>query len=522
MKKLLILLSFLIMAFGIALNADAALVDLYLDAAPNAYGSADWPAFRDAAYGSIYNGTFVSQAHSFNPANAGTLKYEAEDYLVYNFADFGKRLHAFYYIPGQTLASLDGRLQTSILYEDAGVWHDAYAEAGWETWVAPSSSVDYDGNNDGAIDGVMGSIGNAFWGASGYYFNTPEAREALAADLQYVRDHIGDTRFLVRLDGDISELRAVHIAPVPIPSAVILLGSGLLGLVGLRKKLGSVVLWLILFTTVCTSLGTVTPAQADNLADNGKVIIARPGDFVDIQYLCRLKTGEVVAASGEIPERDQRSNVFVARKEMGPLSIVAVKPDESLPDRLWPGPFDAEILERLMRKVAGMKEGEKRQAELTAEMIPSRDEQSGFGRLARVRTRPKEMKIPRDEYQVRAGKAPEVGQPFAFDPAFPGRVESVTDRDVVIQFSANPGDVIETPFGPGRIREEGKNYKVDIDAKEGSLVRTGNRIGRIVSVTDKVITVDYRHAFGYEALICDVTADRVKKAEAGREGADGK
>jgi FKBP-type peptidyl-prolyl cis-trans isomerase 2 len=157
-----------------------------------------------------------------------------------------------------------------------------------------------------------------------------------------------------------------------------------------------------------------------------------------------------------------------------------------------------------------MIEGGKRQVELSAQMIPPRDEQSGFGRLARVRTRPKVMRISRNEYEIRARKVPEVGQSFFIDPAFRGRVESVSDEEVVVRFE-KPGDVIETPFGQGRIREEGENYKVDIGAREGSLVRTGNTIGRIVSVTDEIITVDNRHPFGYETLTCDVTVEKIRK-----------
>ena len=91
---------------------------------------------------------------------------------------------------------------------------------------------------------------------------------------------------------------------------------------------------------------------------------------------------------------------------------------------------------------------------------------------------PKEMAMPKGDYEFRARKAPEVGQEYFYDPAFPGRVTSVIETDVTIAFSKR-GDTIETPFGTGRVREEADRYKVDIDAKEGTLVRTGNKIGRI-------------------------------------------
>jgi FKBP-type peptidyl-prolyl cis-trans isomerase 2 len=250
------------------------------------------------------------------------------------------------------------------------------------------------------------------------------------------------------------------------------------------------------------------------------IITVQAGDIIDINYVCRLRTGEVAAASSICADSDKKSNIFVARKETSPVSIVAAEPDEPLMEKLRPAPFEKEILEMLARKTAGMKEGEKRQTELKAQMIPGRIEQEGFAQLARVRTREKEMKMPRGDYEFRAGKSPEIGQDFFYDPAFHGQVTEVTDEYVTIKFP-NPGNKTETPFGPGRIREEGETYKVDIDAREGSLVRTGNKIGRISRVDDKVITIDYRHPFGYEELVCDVTVEQIRKAVA-EERAAGK
>lgn len=249
--------------------------------------------------------------------------------------------------------------------------------------------------------------------------------------------------------------------------------------------------------------------------------VVKPGDWVEMRYLCRLKTGEVAASSDPVAETEKKSAIFKAEEQVAPAFILmAVSPDEPLPEQLWPGPFESEIQMLLARGLTGMKVGEKRRIELSAKMIPGINEQEGFAWLAKTRTRPKEMKMPRGDYEFRAQKTPEVGQTYFYDPAFPGKVERVTETDVIIRFTATPGDTIETPFGQGRIREEGDNYKVDIDAKEGTLVRTGNKIGRITKVDDKVITIDYRHPFGYEELGCDVTVVKIVEKELLEIGAE--
>jgi FKBP-type peptidyl-prolyl cis-trans isomerase 2 len=202
----------------------------------------------------------------------------------------------------------------------------------------------------------------------------------------------------------------------------------------------------------------------------------------------------------------------VQRKEATPLVVIAATPDEPFTPKREES-FEVEILNRLSDKVTGMQEGETRLVQVTAHDIPIATEQNYIVKLTRVRTRPKEMKFTLSDYRNRTHKSPEVGQPFAVDPSFPGTVTAVTDQDVVVMFYAKPGDVLKTPFGPGLVREEGPDYKIDINARKGGLTRAGAMIGRIVDVDDKTITVDYRNPFGYETLTCEVTVEKIVDAK---------
>ncbi len=260
----------------------------------------------------------------------------------------------------------------------------------------------------------------------------------------------------------------------------------------------------------CAASGLVRHAQP--ASDIQNIRIVRPGDVADIRYLCRLKSGEIAAATDPAAESGPKSDLYVPRQDAGALPLTVM--DAADASRVQ-GPYEQrtledEILYRLSPAIVGMKEGSRSTAEIKAEDAPASEASKYIARLTRVRTRPKIMKMPKGDYiYLTHGTSPEVGQHYTYDPDFPGTVESVSDKDVTIRLSATPGAVLSTPFGPGRVREEGADYKVDIDAHKGALVRAAGMTGRITDVDDKVITVDFGNAFGGETLLCDVTVEKI-------------
>lgn len=298
----------------------------------------------------------------------------------------------------------------------------------------------------------------------------------------------------------------------------------------------SVLLLFALISSGCASSGRVKLEKSGDAADQGKAGMVRPdgapdvtkarlvqpGDLVDLSFLCRLQTGEVVAATDRsVGQRTDvpKSAVFLMRDKDGPVSVTA---DVSLPMTEQPAgkelAFEDEIVKHLAGAVTGMKEGESRTVSLTAQEAPERRPEDFVIKIAHVRVRAKEMRMSVDEYRSRIGKSPEVGQPVIFDPAVPGRVESVTPDEAVIRFSAQPGAVAPTPFGPGHIRETEKAYEIVIDARKGALVRSGPLVGRITDVDETFITIDYRNPFGNEILVCDVAVDKVADANPVKSG----
>ncbi len=206
-------------------DSEAIVINLYVDGAPNVYGSPDWEAWKTNAYSNAAAGTFINMENSLNPANSGTNNFEVDDSVVYSFGDLGRRLHFIYWVPNETIASLEAAsFEVSIFYDWDGVTYDYYGDYGWGTWVQPTSWEAYNG-------GVIGSGGFAWWGA--YGVNTPEA---VAADIDHWDTHQGNVMFYARTNGGPSTMITAYHTPVPEPSTFILLGIGAAGLVLYRRR----------------------------------------------------------------------------------------------------------------------------------------------------------------------------------------------------------------------------------------------------------------------------------------------
>lgn len=214
------------LALGAVSSLRAYEIKLYVDSAPNVYGSPDYAPWWSQAKADAMNGTFVNMANSVNAANAGTTGFEMSDTVVYSFGDLGRRLHFVYWVPGATINGLAAdNFQIAMDYVWDGVTYDYYNENYGTTWLTPTKWEQVEG-------GVIGTAGFAWWGA--YGVNTQAALEAELAEWKLYQ---GDITLHTRVgDGPAVSLTACRNVP-DTTSTMLLFGLSLAAVASSRRFL---------------------------------------------------------------------------------------------------------------------------------------------------------------------------------------------------------------------------------------------------------------------------------------------
>jgi hypothetical protein len=228
-------------------SGHATTISLYVDSAPNVYGSPDWAPWWTQTKADVVAGTFQNLRTGTYP---GTLDIDPYDEIVYSTLDLGKRLHWIYWMPGETVANLNNRFEVKWVIDwggenwtldENGHWALDSSDVGWSQ---PTRWEDYNG-------GVIGSLGFAWWSTDNdappfdtdhnpYNETDQDDIDALRLDVfKYQTFAEG----FVRIRDDVNsewEVSSLRVDVVPDGSSTLLLaGLAVAGLAGFHRRLKS-------------------------------------------------------------------------------------------------------------------------------------------------------------------------------------------------------------------------------------------------------------------------------------------
>ena len=231
------------------------------------------------------------------------------------------------------------------------------------------------------------------------------------------------------------------------------------------------------------------------------------GDRVKIIHSCRnARTGQILSSldKQDLANPDiTGSGVFFYPKQTDPWVVIAGN-DPGGPPFGKLHPFEHELIAQISPHLVGLHMGEEIEVALTAEIPEGLDEQERFLKLKRNQFKPRTVKIKAADFVEKYQRPAQAGEVLYSDGNITGTVHSVGEDLILVDISAEPGTIIKTTFGPGRIESVEGGYLVSITPNLNQLVKSAFLLGKISQVTDRQFTIDYGHPFGGEVLLCDV------------------
>jgi len=276
----------------------------------------------------------------------------------------------------------------------------------------------------------------------------------------------------------------------------------------------------ILFSSMALLLGVFASWTLSSWAGSEQLIFK--GMKVDVGYTCRFKAdGPIVAATSPdiiADEGNIKSSLFQPPGKPGPVSILAGEQNIiGTAVKQFVLNFEEYIQEAIARILPGMSLNTAKTVTLVMEPQRQISETERILKISRVWKRPRKVTATREYFEARYPVAAEIGNAVPiFTQELKCEITAVDDESVSYLCRPLKEDgPLMTAYGPATFKETEEGYDMVLDPEVGDLIRTAGMIGRISSVGDKIITIDYTEPFGGNELICEIKItepERVKDA----------
>jgi FKBP-type peptidyl-prolyl cis-trans isomerase 2 len=230
------------------------------------------------------------------------------------------------------------------------------------------------------------------------------------------------------------------------------------------------------------------------------------GEHILIEYTCRTYDGKLAATTDKTVAEDTDlphsphfhplaiylpASQTVPASNQTPAVTSTMSFEEMLELSIAQAAVDAQINIPLTLTISGA-------------MIPNISGGDRYLTLNRHTRQKRNDTVPTSEFKKIFGSDPETGMTIGTrTPGIKVTVKSIENDLVNLEYTATPGAVIPSPFGPGIITQTAETLEIDTDAKPGTIIRSGGIIGQITEVNDSTYVVDYGHSSGFTPLTCE-------------------
>jgi hypothetical protein len=232
------------------------------------------------------------------------------------------------------------------------------------------------------------------------------------------------------------------------------------------------------------------------------------GERINIDYTCRLPDGSLAATSRKEVADDKAISKSPIFKELS----VYLPADQCVPQpKTYPSLTSTmsfeEMLEVLLAHEAlGAPINQLMTLTISGGLIPGIEGENRYLTLNRSYKRPRQITIPISKFEMSQKTSPVLGKEIkpSKSSGMKAVVSAIDGNVVTLTYSAEPGTVSTSFFGPETINQTADFLEIITYPQLNTILRSGGAIGKITEVNDKTYVVDYGHSFGFTPLTCEV------------------
>lgn len=249
------------------------------------------------------------------------------------------------------------------------------------------------------------------------------------------------------------------------------------------------------------------------IAQEGVKHIAKPGEYIQADYTCRLGDGGLVETTlPYIAGNDQlaRSPIFYIHDSYSPYRFVVPEAPGTLQSKPF-APLEDRINVAIAHRINELPIGQSTKLTLQSSVIDNLPPKERYLQLAIKVKLPRTKEIPIQEFEKRYGAAAATpGAKIGADSNFPGIIREVKNDSIIVHYSSREGAKTKLALTSAFVKEfDDENFEAKLDVHEGQLIsRLGGMAGRVTAIDDKHVTIDFGQSFAGETLFCEVTTRR--------------